>query len=255
MAERIPSLFLGHGAPLLALDASLGEPLRRLGERLPRPRGILAVSAHWEESPLTLGTTEARELIYDFSGFPEALYRVRYPAPGAPWLADRVFALLKDRAPRRSQRGLDHGVWTPLVHLYPSADVPLLQISMPRSDSPADLFELGRALAPLRDEGVLILGTGNVTHNLRKLDWQEHAATPQWAKEFDLWISEVLTHRDREALVDYQRRAPHLALAQPTDDHLRPLLVAAGAGSDEPVSFPIEGWEYGSLSRRSVQFG
>jgi 4,5-DOPA dioxygenase extradiol len=251
----MPSLFVGHGAPLLALDAALGAPLRTLGQRLPRPRGILAVSAHWEDSPLTLGATGTRELIYDFSGFPEALQQVRYPAPGAPWLAERVDAVLADRAPKRSERGWDHGVWTPLVHLYPAADVPLLQISMPRSDSPAALFELGRALAPLRDEGVLVLGTGNITHNLRKLDWQEHAATPQWAKDFDGWIADVLERRDWEALLDYPRRAPSLTLAQPTDDHLRPLLVAAGAGSEGPIGFPIEGWEYGSLSRRSVLFG
>src|SRR5687767_2015172 len=154
----MPSLFVGHGAPLLAVDSVLGEPLRQLGRQLRRPRAILAVSAHWEESPLTLGTTEQRELIYDFSGFPEELYRVRYPAPGAPWLADRIEALLPDRPPKRSQRGLDHGVWTPLVHLYPDADVPVLQLSMPRSDSADALFELGKALAPLRDEGVLILG-------------------------------------------------------------------------------------------------
>jgi 4,5-DOPA dioxygenase extradiol len=251
----MPSLFVAHGAPLLALDPELGRPLRELAARLPRPRAILAVSAHWEEAPLTLGATETTGLIYDFSGFPQQLYRVRYPAPGAPWLADRVLALLADRAPRRSQRGLDHGVWTPLVHLYPDADVPVLQLSMPRSDSPVGLFELGHALAPLRDESVLILGSGNITHNLRRLDWQAGAPVPQWAREFDAWVADVLLRRDFSALVDYPRRAPQLARAHPSDEHLRPLLVAAGAGSDGSVSFPVEGWEYGSLSRRTVLFG
>jgi 4,5-DOPA dioxygenase extradiol len=252
---RLPSIFVAHGAPLLALDRELGEPLRRWGEALGKPRAILALSAHWEDAPLTFGATETVPLIYDFSGFPQELYQVRYPAPGAPWLADRVDALLTGREPRRSTRGLDHGVWTPLVHLYPDADVPVLQLSMPRPFSSADLFELGRALAPLRDEAVLVLGTGNITHNLRRLDWQAEAPTPAWAVEFDAWIKDVLERRDFDALVRYESRAPQLRLAQPTDDHLRPLLVAAGAGANESVRFPIEGWEYESLSRRSVEFG
>jgi len=252
---RLPSIFVAHGAPLLALDPALGEPLDRWGRVLPRPRAILAISAHWEDAPLTLGATETRPLVYDFFGFPEELYRVGYPAPGAGWLADRVEALVAQRGVRRSQRGLDHGVWTPLVHLYPQADVPVLQLSMPATESAAALFELGRSLAPLRDEGVLILGSGNLVHNLRRVEWHARAAPPQWAEEFDGWIADVLERRDWDALVDYRERAPQLALAHPTEEHLRPVLVAAGAGADEPVSFALTGWELGSLSRRSVQFG
>jgi 4,5-DOPA dioxygenase extradiol len=252
----MPSIFVAHGAPFLAVDPARGEPLVRWGEALPRPTAILALSAHWEEAPLTLGTTDARELLYDFSGFPEELYRVRYPAPGAPWLARRVLELLGGRTVQGGDRGLDHGVWTPLVHLYPRADVPVLQLSMPHSDSAAELFELGRALAPLRELGVLILGSGNLVHNLRRVDWHgRNAPPPPWAAAFDAWIADVLSRRDWDALQDYRERAPQLALAHPTEDHLRPVLVAAGAAADEPVRFTLEGWEMGSLSRRSVQFG
>lgn len=255
MPARLPCVFVAHGAPLLAIDPVLGEPLRRWSQMLPRPRAILAVSAHWEDAPLTLGATFTTELVYDFYGFPEELYRVRYQAPGTPWLAERVNALVGRRDFRQSERGLDHGVWTPLVHLYPEADVPVLQLSMPRTDSAAELFALGRSLVPLRDEGVLVLGSGNLVHNLRRLEWHDRAAPQLWAIEFDAWIAEVLRRRDFDALVDYESRAPHLSLAHPTEEHLRPVLVAAGAGADETVSFALEGWELGSLSRRSVQFG
>lgn len=252
----MPSAFVAHGAPFLAVDPERGEPLRRWGEALPRPRAILAVSAHWEDAPLTLGATGTRDLVYDFFGFPEELYRVRYPAPGAPWVADRVAALVASIDIRRSERGLDHGVWTPLVHLYPAADVPVLQLSMPGTATGAELFELGRSIAPLRDEGVLILGSGNLVHNLRRLDWGGGGGPPQpWASAFDAWIADVLTRRDWDALIDYRNRAPQLALAHPSEEHLRPVLVAAGAAADERVRFPLEGWELGSLSRRSVQFG
>jgi 4,5-DOPA dioxygenase extradiol len=256
MVRRAPSLFVAHGAPLLAIDPARGEPLRRWGEALPRPSAILAVSAHWEEAPLTVGTTERRDLVYDFSGFPRELYDVRYQSPGAPALAERVLALLEPRPVLRSERGLDHGVWTPLVHLFPAADVPVLQLSMPASATAAELFELGRSLAPLRDKGVLILGSGNLVHNLRRVDWDDRGAPPPaWAADFDAWIADVLAGRDWDALVDYRARAPQLALAHPTEEHLRPVLVAAGAATDEPVRFTLLGWEMGSLSRRSVQFG
>lgn len=252
----MPSIFVAHGAPFLAVDPQRGEPLVRWGEALPRPSAILAVSAHWEDAPLALGATLTRELVYDFSGFPEELYRVRYPAPGAPWLARRVLELLGGRTVLGGDRGLDHGVWTPLVHLYPDADVPVLQLSMPATGSAGDLFELGRSLAPLRAEGVLILGSGNLVHNLRRVDWGGGGAPPpSWAAAFDAWIADVLSRRDWDALVDYRSRAPQLALAHPTEEHLRPLLVVAGAAADEPVRFTLEGWEMGSLSRRSVQFG
>ena len=251
----LPSVFVAHGAPLLATDAVRGEPLRRWGQALPRPQAILAVSAHWEASPLSLGAVSARDVVYDFWGFPAELYAVRYAAPGAPELAARVAALVAPRALARTERGLDHGVWTPLVHLFPNADVPVLQISMPLDLDAAALFALGRALAPLRGEGVLILCSGNLVHNLRQVDWNEDDPPQFWAKQFDDWIGSVLLHRDWDALVDYRKRAPQLRMAHPTEEHLRPVLVAAGAAAHESVSFPLVGWEMGSVSRRSVQFG
>jgi 4,5-DOPA dioxygenase extradiol len=250
-----PVVFVAHGAPFLAVDPRLGAPLATWAKTLTRPAAILAVSAHWEDAPLTLGTTEPRGLVYDFWGFPEELYRVRYPAPGAPALAERVAALLAGREVVRGNRGLDHGVWTPLVHLFPAADVPVLQLSMPRSLSATDLFAIGEALAPLRDEGILIMGSGNLVHNLRRVVWDGYAEPEPWAAAFDGWIGDVLARRDWDALIDYAQRAPDLQLAHPSEEHLRPILVAAGAGASAAISFPITGWEMGNISRRSVQFG
>ena len=255
MSSRFPTAFVAHGAPFLAVDPAGGEPFRQWGRSVPRPRAFLVVSAHFQRAPLTIGTTEALDLLYDFTGFPDALYQVKYAAPGAPWLADRVGQMLAGREMMRSRRPLDHGVWTPLVHIAPSADIPVLEISMPHTDSAADLFETGRRLAPLRDERVWILGSGNLVHNLGRVDFSGTTPPPGWAAEFDHWIADVLSRRDWDSLIDYARRAPALSLAHPTEEHLRPVLVAAGAAADDPVQFVLEGWEFGSLSRRSVQFG
>jgi 4,5-DOPA dioxygenase extradiol len=258
-APRAPSLFVAHGAPTLALDAEKGADFRRWADGLAPPRAILMVSAHWEAAPVTLGTLEQRELLYDFYGFPEPLYQVRYPAPGAPELGRRVEALLLARGQKVAQsptRPLDHGAWVPLVHMFPGADVPVLQISMPSELGPRALFELGQSLASLRDEGVLVIGSGNLTHNLRRLDWRGAGAPPAWATEFDGWIADVLRRRDVDTLIDYRHKAPALRDAHPTEEHFQPLLVSVGAAAEDgAVSFPIEGFEYGSLSRRSVQLG
>jgi 4,5-DOPA dioxygenase extradiol len=263
-ARRLPAAFVGHGAPLLAIDAARGAPLRAWGEALGRPRAVLVVSAHWERAPLTLGATETRPLVYDFGGFPEPLYRVQYPAPGAPWLADRVEAIARAaRLPvqRSPTRGLDHGAWTPLVHLLPDARVPVLQVSLPSAAAggadAAGLFALGRALGALRDEGVLVIGSGNVTHNLRRVVWEGDAPPEAWAAETDAWTREVLLARDFDALLDYRARAPGFATSHPTEEHWLPLVVAAGAGSlsEGQVRFPVEGWEFGNLSRRAVELG
>jgi 4,5-DOPA dioxygenase extradiol len=252
----MPVLFVGHGAPLLAVDADKGAPLRAWGASLPRPAAILALSAHWLSREIHTGAVATRPLIYDFSGFPDALYRLRYASPGAPALADRVSALLGaeglEVAPS-PERGLDHGVWVPLLHLFPEAEVPVLQLSIPAPASPAALFALGRALAPLRDEGVLIMGSGNVTHNLGRLG--PDGAPPAWALDFDAWVARTLDTWDVDALLDYPRSAPSLRLAHPSEEHFVPLLIAAGAAGDKPrVRYPVLGFEYGSLSRRSVQF-
>lgn len=246
----LPVAFVAHGAPLLATDDVRGAPLRAWGAKLPRPRAILAVSAHWRSRGPAVGATETIPLLYDFGGFPEELYRLQYPAPGAPEVAERVVALTG--AARAPARGLDHGVWVPLLHLFPAADVPVLQLSLPVDRDP---YELGRALAPLRDEGVLILGSGVLVHNLGALDWTEARARPKWAVDFDRWAADALARGDHDTLRNW-RRAPGASLAHPTDEHYTPLLVAAGAaGPATPATFPVEGFDYGTLSRRCVQWG
>ena len=252
-----PSIFLAHGSPFLLDDVGWVDELHRWARAMPKPEAILMLSAHLEERPITIGATQTVPLVYDFYGFPPRYYQVRYPAPGAPDLARRVQALVARTQPIVSDpaRGLDHGAYVPLVAMYPSADVPVLQLSLPTLD-PAELFELGRTLAPLRDEGVLIVGSGFLTHNLRAMDMRPNAPTPAWAAEFDAWASDVLSRKDSDALIDYRRRAPGVRLALPTHEHFVPALVALGSAADRPgpVRFPIEGFLAGSLTRRSVQF-
>ncbi len=255
----MPVGFVAHGAPLLAIDPHKGEPLLAWGRAMPKPRAILVVSAHWAAAPVQLGAAETVPLVYDFFGFPRELYQLRYPAPGAPELAARVQALLGEaRMPvEATRRGLDHGAWVPLLRMFPEADVPVLQMSMPTLEAPK-LFELGKVLAPLRAEGVLVLGSGNITHNLRQLDWEDgNGAAPSWAKDFDAWVEDVLVRGDVDLLLQYALRAPGVGTSLPTHEHFAPLVVAMGAASERPLSvgFPVTGFEYGSLSRRSVQFG
>ena len=253
-----PVAFISHGAPTLATDLSAGADLRRWGQSLTRPTAIVTISAHWQTAAATIGTTSTQALIYDFSGFPDALYKVPYAAPGAPDLARRIAALLAPLGPvgQSEQRSWDHGVWVPLLHLFPNADVPLLQVSLPRW-SPKALFELGRRLAPLRREGVLVLASGGVTHNLRLIG--ARGPTPDWALAFDGWLVERLQTGDVDGLLDYGHKAPALRLAHPSEEHWTPMLVALGAAAEDgplpKVQFPVTGWEYAHLSRRSVQFG
>ena len=215
------------------------------------------VSAHWEQRPTTLGATRPVPLVYDFYGFPAKYYQTTYPSPGAPGLAERVRELLVQQRigwTDEEQRGLDHGAYVPLVAMYPDADVPVLQISMPALD-PEELFALGRALAPLRDEDVLVFGSGFLTHNMR---YAFRPGIPEWARDFDAWVADALRRFDVDALKDFRRRGPEVTLALPTWEHYAPLLVCAGAvGDDVPtVTFPITGfWMDGAFTKRSVQFG
>ena len=256
-ADRMPAIFLAHGSPFLLDDAEWLAQLGRWAKALPRPKAVLMLSAHWEQKPVTLGATRPVPLVYDFYGFPEKYYGVQYPAPPAPGLARRLRELLsRDQPVIESDRGLDHGAYVPLVAMYPEADVPVLQVSLPNLD-PATLFELGRAFTPLRREGVLIVGSGFLTHNLRAMDWSPEAATPAWASDFDAWAADVLARRDVDALLDYRSRAPGVRMALPTQEHFVPVIAAAASAVDEPgpVTFPITGYNFGSLTKRSVQFG
>jgi 4,5-DOPA dioxygenase extradiol len=258
-SARMPVLYLSHGAPPLADDPLWTGQLARWSADLPRPTATLVISAHWEEAPVTLGATTPVPLVYDFWGFPERYYQVRYPAPGAPWLAETVRGLLA--SPRHSvhdapQRGLDHGAYVPLVEMFPDADVPTLQISMPTLD-PHTLFEVGRTLAPLRDEGVLILGSGFTTHNLSLIDLHRRsdAPAPSWSVEFDDWVRRTIEASDVDAVIDFLHKAPAASVAHPRTEHFAPLFVSLGASVDGGVrgSSVIDGFWFG-LSKRSWQF-
>ncbi|MGW2871001.1 dioxygenase family protein [Kitasatospora sp. NPDC001225] len=254
--ERMPALYLSHGAPPLADDPVWPGELAAWSADLPRPKAVLMVSAHWEEAPLALGAVTTVPLVYDFWGFPEHYYRVRYAAPGAPDLAERVRKLL--RAPGTPvqdipDRGLDHGAYVPLVEMYPDADIPVLQVSLPTLD-PQRLMEIGRKLAPLRDEGVLIVGSGFFTHNLRALS-SDGRITSVMA-EFDDWGRHALEAHDLDALLDFEHKAPAGRLAHPRTEHFAPLFVTLGAGEADLDSqrSVIDGFWMG-LAKRSIQLG
>lgn len=257
---RMPVLYLSHGAPPLADDRIWREELSRWAEGIPRPRAILMVSAHWESAPATVGATSRVPLVYDFWGFPERYYQVRYPAPGAPWLARRVSDLLSrpGQVVREDPtRGLDHGAYVPLVEMYPEADIPVLQLSLPTLE-PQGLLRAGERLAPLREEGVLIIGSGFFTHNLSVL--RDHplpdAEPPAWSAEFDQWGSEALARLDLDSLLDFEHKAPAGRLAHPRTEHFAPLFVSLGAGEVDLQRgrTVIEGFWYG-LAKRSLQIG
>lgn len=260
---RMPVLYLSHGAPPLADDDLWTSQLAAWSARLTRPKAVLMVSAHWESAPLALSATRTLPLVYDFRGFPERYYRVRYPAPGAPRLAARVRALLAgpgssvhEAVHEAPGRGLDHGAYVPLVEMYPDADVPVLQMSMPTLE-PAQLLRIGRKLAPLRDEGVLVVGSGFFTHNLSGLRWGSAVdEAPGWSREFDDWGREALARGDVDALLDFEHKAPAGRIAHPRSEHFAPLFVALGAGEADLTGARtvIDGF-WAGLAKRSVQFG
>ena len=231
----LPSVFVSHGSPMHALQpGAAGEAWKALAQRLPRPKAILIASAHWETNlPMLTGSAKP-ETIHDFYNFPEPLYRLRYPAPGAPQVASAAQALLKNAGIGASidgSRGLDHGAWSPLLYAYPEADVPVVQISVQPALGPRHHVQLGKILRPLADEGVLLVGSGHMTHNLR--DWARGSGQPApYAREFQAWVKEKLEEKDVEALVDYRSRSPHGARAHPTDEHFLPLFFALGAAPD-----------------------
>jgi 4,5-DOPA dioxygenase extradiol len=241
----LPTIFLSHGAPTWAIEPGIIAPrLAALAGSLPRPRAILVVSPHWTSRELRVMTSPAPETVHDFGGFPRALYQLQYPAPGAPALAQSVMALLAAQGytvKADAEAGFDHGAWVPLMHMYPNADVPVVQLSMRAGDGPEDCFRIGRALAALREQGVLIIGSGSLTHNLYEVrQGQDHPET--YVKAFAFWVREALESGDVNALLDYRRRAPHAERAHPTEEHLLPLFFAMGAaGSDAVGARCIEG--------------
>lgn len=259
MSDRPPVLFVGHGSPLNAItDNSWSRGFRSLGDALPPLRAILAVSAHWYGIGTRLTDSPKPVTIHDFWGFPRALHEVRYPAPGDPGLARRIAARLADLpASTNGDWGLDHGTWSVLVHLRPQADVPVVQLSLDERLTPAQHLALGQRLAPLRDEGVLILASGNLVHNLEHAlshSDRGEAGTPAWAAAFDADAARALEQHDHDFLVR-ALAAAHGRRAHPTPEHYLPLLYAAGAAvPGSAVRFPITGFDLGSLSMRSVRF-
>ena len=252
--RRMPTAFVGHGSPETALHAPYGGLWTAWADAMPRPQAVLVFSAHFELRPITIGATTTQPLVYDFYGFDDPLYEVLYACPGAPALADEVEKRLKAASipvERDPERGLDHGSWVPLSWMYRAAEVPVLTISIP-TNKPERLLASGKTLAPLRDAGVAILGSGNVTHNGSRGD-----ATPAWASEFDQWCAEALAKKDVDAILTWRTKAPAALTAHPTPDHFNPLIVALGAGLDDAgaPTFPVTGFEGRSFSRRCVQFG
>lgn len=255
MSDRMPALYLGHGAPPLLDDPTWSGQLAAWAADMPRPRAILIVSAHWESAPVSLSANGA-PLVYDFGGFDAKYYRMTYATPDATALARRVAAMMPDTEPvhQHTSRGLDHGAWVPLKIMYPDADVPVLQMSLP-TDDPVRLMRLGERLRPLRDEGVLIIGSGFLTHGLPFLtEFRIDAAAPGWSSEFDAWAGEALARGDVDALAAYRSQAPGMPYAHPTVEHYIPLFVTLGAATDAeaPGTQVVDGFWMG-LSKRSLQ--
>ena len=255
--ERMPALYIGHGAPPLLDDPVWAGQLRDLSAAIARPKAILVVSAHWEAAPLMLGTTDgSAPLIYDFGGFDPKYYNLQYRTPGSADLAAAVHAVLPDSGQPvdNERRGLDHGAYVPLMLMYPEGDIPVLQMSIPTHD-PRQLFSLGQRLSALRDQGVLIVGSGFLTHGLPYLrDFRIQAQPPGWSVDFDLWAQEAMSASDLDTLMNYRELAPGMPYAHPTVEHLSPLFVTLGAATD-PGTAPdvvIDGYWMG-LAKTSIQ--
>ena len=258
-SPRLPALFFGHGNPMNAIQSNaFTEAWSAIGRALPRPRAVLCVSAHWYLPATAVTAVAAPRTIHDFGGFPRELYEVRYPAPGDPALARRVGELLAPVRVALDERwGLDHGTWSVLCHIFPDADVPVVQLSIDETQPPAFHYDLGRRLVPLRDDGVLVIGSGNVVHNLHAYAWGRHPAEPfDWALRFQDQVKRLLTAGQHGPLVDYDSLGGDAVLSVPTPDHYLPLLYVAGAHvPGETVQFPVEGIDGGSVSMLAVQLG
>jgi 4,5-DOPA dioxygenase extradiol len=257
--SRMPAIFFGHGNPMNALqDNSWTRAWNLVGATVRRPRAILCISAHWYFPGVAVTAQRQPPTIHDFGGFPEALYRAQYPAPGSPELAARVASLLDPvRVAADQDWGLDHGTWAVLCHVYPDADIPIVQLSLDSRKPPAWHYELALRLTPLRDEDVLIVGSGNLVHNLHAYSWGRHPVAPyDWALRFEALARKLMSTHDFGPLMEYESLGPDALLAAPTPEHYLPLLyVLAQHRKDEPVSFPVEGFDGGSISMLAVQVG
>lgn len=254
---EMPVLFLGHGSPINAVENNaFSRGWRALGERLPRPSAVLCVSAHWQTAGTAVHISRTPRTIHDFYGFPKELYSVTYPCPGAPELAERLRRLVRSVHVRQDRDwGLDHGAWSVIKHLFPKADVPVFQLSMDEGQPAAFHYKLGRELAPLRDEGVLMVASGNIVHNLGLMSPSASAAPYDWTLAFDSMVRKLLESGDVRPLVEYETLGAAAELSIPTPEHYWPLLYALGMRREKDrVSFPVEGTAHGSLSMRCVMF-
>ncbi|MGO4883414.1 MAG: 4,5-DOPA dioxygenase extradiol [Bryobacteraceae bacterium] len=259
MPNLTPSIFFGHGNPMNAVSHNAyTEAWAVIGASMPRPKAILSVSAHWFVPETGVTVTTAPRTIHDFGGFPRELYQVQYPAPGDPHLARRIQSLLGPLPVNLDETwGLDHGTWSVLRHVYPQADIPVVQLSIDETQPAAFHYEIGERLAPLREEGVLIVGSGNLVHNLHAYAWGRHIVEPfDWAVSFEQQAREMIVAGEYRPLVNYEHLGPEARLSIPTPDHYLPLLyVIASRQTREPVAFPVEGVDGGSISMLAVKIG
>ena len=255
----MPAIFFGHGNPMNALLRNeWTEGWAAIGKNLERPRAVLCVSAHWYLPATLVSAMSAPRTIHDFGGFPRELYQVQYPAPGDPELARRVQEILAPLPVELDDSwGLDHGTWSVLLHVFPEADIPIVQLSIDETQPAAFHFELGKRLAPLRDEGILIVGSGNLVHNLHTYAWGKHMPEPyDWAVRFETAAKEMMVQDEFEPLINYESLGRDALLAIPTPDHYLPLLYVIGANrNDDAITFPVEGVDGGSISMLTVRLG
>jgi len=259
MTQRLPAIFFGHGNPLNALQQNAyTDAWAAIGRSIEKPKAILCISAHWYISETAVTAMAQPRTIHDFGGFPRELYEVEYRAPGSPTLAHRLRALLAPIPVAMDESwGLDHGTWSVLCHAFPEADVPVVQLSIDESQPPEFHYELGKRLASLREEGVLVIGSGNLVHNLHTYAWGRHKVEPfDWAVRFETRARELLMTRNDQPLVNYESLGRDATLSAPTPDHYLPLLYVLGARqSDDAIAFPVEGFDGGSVSMLAVSFG
>lgn len=259
MTDLMPTIFFGHGNPMNAVSKNAyTEGWRAIGRSIPRPEAVLAISAHWYIPGCGVTVDTAPKTIHDFGGFPRELYAVQYPAPGSPDLARRVTNLLSPlEVPLDDEWGLDHGTWSILTHIFPHADIPVVQLAIDERQPPRFHYELGKRLAPLREEGILVIGSGNLVHNLHSYAWGRDGVNAyDWAARFEQRVRDLLLAGDDASLVAYDKLGRDAMLSIPTPDHYLPLLYVLGLRrSDDPVSFPVEGVDGGSVSMLTIRFG